>query len=125
MGFIADEPLFKLVRKPLWTQEEAIGLCVQIEAVCPEYGCHVALTGGTLYKEGPRKDLDLVFYRIRQIREIDIDGLFDALLQKVGIVRLDGDGWLIKAMMFDSKQRIDCFFPEGAGEEYDEDEDDD
>lgn len=40
----------------MWTQKEAIELCVKIEAICPKYGCHVALTGGLLYKEGERKD---------------------------------------------------------------------
>ena len=39
-----------------WTQEQAIALCRKIEAVCPPFGCHVALTGGALYKDGPRKE---------------------------------------------------------------------
>lgn len=33
-----------------WTQQEAVDLCVIIESVCVEFGCHVALTGGLLYK---------------------------------------------------------------------------
>ena len=49
-----------------WTQQHAIELCKRIESVCPRYGCHVALTGGLLYKDGPRKDCDILFYRIRQ-----------------------------------------------------------
>lgn len=40
-----------------WTQAEAIALCRKIEDVCPAFGCHVALTGGVLYKLGERKDL--------------------------------------------------------------------
>src|ERR1035437_5571090 len=56
-----------------WTQTEAIELCVKVEAICPKYGCHVALTGGLLYKQGKRKDCDLLFYRIRQVEQIDFD----------------------------------------------------
>lgn len=34
-----------------WTQAEAVALAKKIEAVCPAFGCHVALTGGLLYKD--------------------------------------------------------------------------
>jgi hypothetical protein len=44
-----------------WTLAEAVEVCRQVEAICPPFGCHVALTGGTLYKDGERKDLDLLF----------------------------------------------------------------
>jgi hypothetical protein len=96
-----------------WTQAEAVALCRQIESICPQFGCHVALTGGTLYKDGPRKDIDILFYRIRQTPEIDIDGLFAALAD-IGIERIRGFGWCIKAA-FNGKH-IDCFFPEEDGE---------
>lgn len=93
-----------------WTQQEAIALCRQIEAICPAYGCHVALTGGLLYKVGERKDLDLVFYRIRQTPKIDIDGLFVALAS-IGIERTTKtSGWCVKATY--RGRRIDSFFPE-------------
>lgn len=105
-----------------WTQEQAVRLCRQIEAVCPPFGCHVALTGGTLYKDGPRKDLDLLFYRIRQEPEIDIDGLFEALAE-IGIERLRGFGWCYKAKF--GGKNIDCFFPEEQGGEYAETDDHD
>lgn len=96
-----------------WTHEQAVALCREIEAVCPAHGCHVALTGGTLYKDGLRKDLDILFYRIRQIEKIDEAGLF-AALEKVGIKRKSGFGWCIKA--FYGEKKIDCFFPEEDGE---------
>lgn len=50
-----------------WTQEEAIQLCRLLEALAPTFGCHVALTGGCLYKDGERKDCDILLYRIRQV----------------------------------------------------------
>ena len=98
-----------------WTLNDAVALCCAIEQVCPPHGCHVALTGGTLYKDGPRKDLDLLFYRIRQTPEIDMDGLWEAL-SRVGIERKSGFGWCYKAEF--RGRKIDCFFPEEQDGDY-------
>ena len=92
-----------------WTLEEAVALCRKIEAICPAYGCHVALTGGTLYKHGPRKDCDLLFYRIRQIPVIFGEDLWVALAE-IGFVKNKGYGWCFKAT-YEGKP-VDCFFPE-------------
>lgn len=98
-----------------WTHEEAVALCRQVESICPEFGCHVALAGGCLYKDGPRKDLDLVFYRIRQAPKIDVAGLC-AALHRVGIVlEATGNWFVLKARTVDG-QRIDCLFPEMRGD---------
>lgn len=105
----------------VWSHDEAIALCRRIEEVCPGYGCHVALTGGTLYKDGLRKDVDILFYRIRQSPSIDTDGLF-AALGKIGIERTSGFGWCIKAT-FEGRS-IDCFFPEEEGDYPTADKDD-
>lgn len=101
----------------IWTLEEAVAVCRQVEAICPPFGCHVALTGGTLYKDGSRKDLDLLFYRIRQEPEIDMDGLWGAL-STIGIEQDRGFGWCYKATL--NGRPIDCFFPEEQGGEYPE-----
>ena len=93
----------------MWTQQAAISLCRDIEAICPKFGCHVALTGGNLYKDGERKDADILFYRIRQVNAIDIKGLFDAL-ETIGVKKTSGWGWCHKAKFGDLK--IDFFFPE-------------
>jgi len=98
-----------------WTQEEAVQLCTEIEKICTKYGCHVALTGGLLYKAGPRKDCDLLFYRIRQWDEIDMEGLW-AGLSIIRIKQTSGFGWCYKATYRGKK--IDFFFPEEEGEEY-------
>lgn len=37
-------------------------ICKQVEPYAQQNGYHVALTGGSLYYDGPRKDLDLYFY---------------------------------------------------------------
>ncbi len=93
-----------------WTQAEAIALCKLIEAVCQRSGCHVALTGGLLYKDGPRKDCDLLFYRIRQRREIVMDALWESLETIEGFKKVKGWGWCYKAEY--KGKLIDCFFPE-------------
>lgn len=101
--------------EPKWTQQEAIDLCTLIESVCPEFGCHVALTGGTLYKVGERKDCDVLFYRIRQVESIDQEALF-AALSDVGVERISGFGWVHKASY--QGKSIDMFFPEAPDGEY-------
>lgn len=105
-----------------WTQEAAISLCRAIEAIAPAHGCHVALTGGLLYKDGERKDADLLFYRIRQVDEIDVDGLFGSLAA-LGIEKTGGFGWCHKATY--EGRPIDCFFPEEQGGEYERTDPDD
>ena len=98
----------------MWTQAEAIELCREIELICPKFGCHVALTGGLLYKDGERKDCDLLFYRIRQVKAIDMEGLFDAL-KSIGVCKTQGMRWCFKGY-YDGKHpgegQIDMFFPE-------------
>jgi hypothetical protein len=105
-----------------WAQADAIALCRAIEAICPDYGCHVALTGGLLYKDGERKDCDILFYRIRQVDEIDVEGLF-AALSTIGVERVSGFGWVYKAVY--QGKPIDCFFPESDRGEYERAEEQD
>lgn len=97
-----------------WNLKEAVNLVKKIESVCPQAGCHVALTGGCLYKGGERKDLDILFYRIRQSPEIDIEKLL-MLLSSVGIEGANGSGWIYKASF--KGKNIDMFFPEEQGGE--------
>lgn len=96
-----------------WTQAEALSLCREIEAYCPQHGAHVALTGGLLYKDGPRKDADILFYRIRQVEEIDYAGLFETLKLCLGIEKTGGFGWCHKALW--NGKKIDFFFPDETG----------
>lgn len=106
----------------MWTLDEALEFIRQVECVAPEAGCHVALTGGVLYKLGPRKDLDLLFYRIRQVEKVDTDVLWRALA-KVGIARItDADTWCVKAKY--GAKNIDCFFPEAPSGLYPPSDDD-
>jgi hypothetical protein len=99
-----------------WLQHEVFDLCRRVENICPAFGCHVALTGGLLYKEGPRKDADLLFYRIRQRPEIDVDGLL-AALGTIGIAVTGGGGWCWKASYLE--RPVDLFFPDAEDGDYD------
>lgn len=101
-----------------WTQQQALNLCRKLEEISPHFGCHVALTGGLLYKDGERKDADILFYRIRQVNAIDVDGLM-AALEKIGVTPGNDHGWCYKATY--EGRNIDFFFPEREGSEYGED----
>lgn len=98
--------------KPLWTQEQAISLCRAVEEVAPSADCHVALTGGCLYKDGLRKDCDLLFYSIRQSKGVDDTKprVLEALARIPGFVVLTDYGWCVKAMYLE--RGVDMFFPE-------------
>ena len=97
----------------MWTTEKAIELCKVVEAIAPEYGLHVALTGGLLYKDGPRKDCDILLYRIREVNQPNWNGLWIALAG-VGVV-LDADfGWCKKAKW--NGLDVDIFDPDASGE---------
>lgn len=98
------------------TLNKGVTLCRLIEQFAPVYGAHVALTGGCLYKDGGRKDVDILFYRIRQVDKIDIEGL-KAALEENGIKEVSGFGWLLKGKW--NEICVDMFFPEEIeGEEY-------
>lgn len=114
------------IQDDVWTQDDAIELCRQIENIAPAFGCHVALTGGTLYKVGSRKDCDVLLYRIRQEPRIDVVGLFKAL-RSIGITTKDNgeiERWCVKATHVYTQARsrrryrrkIDFFFPEAQVE---------
>jgi hypothetical protein len=98
-----------------WTQAEALELAKLVEAIAEHCGAHVALTGGCLYKDGKRKDCDLLFYRVRQVDRIDTEKLFKGL-DKAGLYLVhSGDfGWCVKAGY--RGKPIDLLFPERDGE---------
>jgi hypothetical protein len=103
-----------------WTQQEAIALAIKVEEICPKFGCHVALTGGLLYKTGQRKDCDLLLYRIRQVKEIDFGNLWLAL-ERIGLIKTSGFGWCYKCVYFSHPEYqgdgklVDVFSPEEKG----------
>ena len=98
------------------TLQDALELCRTIEPIAERCGGHVALTGGTLYKDGDRKDLDILIYRLRQVKAFDWDK-FKRLSAVVGIYWGPDYGWCKKAIW--GGHRIDFFDPDAvSGHEY-------
>ena len=108
-----------------WNQELALHLATELEFICIEFKCHVALTGGCLYKPGWRKDADFLIYRVRQHSVIDTEALFLAF-RKLGLYKQSGYGWVHKfyyqptnvsqdsagAPLVYATYPVDIFFPE-------------
>lgn len=93
-----------------WTRSEAARLCRRLETFAPDFGAHVALTGGTLYKDGPRKDVDIVVYRIQQ-RALDRKGFIERL-RREGFDILGEYGWLQKVATPGDRRPVDLLFPD-------------
>lgn len=92
-----------------WSQHEACVVAELVEKVVVPVGAHVALTGGCLYKQGLRDDLDLLFYRIRQTKELNEDAVL-GVLTAIGFEIKDHYGWVYKAKY--AGKSVDLFFPE-------------
>lgn len=109
-----EEVVTPLVRKPdmSWTIDEAREVCKLINSVSLPFNCHPALTGGLLYKDGLRKDCDIVIYQRGDTKgvksEIDWVGLWSAL-KNVGIT-LETDYGYCKKCLWKGKM-IDILDP--------------
>lgn len=110
----------------MWTQTEAIELCRKLFAITPMHGMFPALTGGLLYKDGERKDCDIILYRHRQMN-VNLPALGEAL-GKLGIKDEEGSDlwnwvsnaedmeivrWCNKALL--NGKRIDFLLPDFDG----------
>lgn len=101
----------------MWTGNGATReLLIMIEEVAATCGAHIALTGGVLYKEGERKDLDIVVYRVRQRPAIRWNEFYSKLAD-IGIKVTAQHGWVTKA--FYKGNPIDFFDPEFRGKSSD------
>lgn len=104
----------------VWTLEEGVALCTAIHQLpSQKFNCHPALTGGLLYKQGPRKDCDLVIYQRGDVdgkREpIDWSGLWAAL---AGIeLHMVHDFGYVKKCTYRGKS-VDVFDPTQDGGNY-------
>lgn len=97
-----------------WTQEEAIALCTSLEPIAAKYGGHVALTGGTLYKDGPRKDVDVLIYRSLDEPAFNWWAFFIEIGELFGIAQGIDYGWCKKATTM-AGRCIDFFDPHASG----------
>ena len=98
----------------MWTQAEGLEFARTLEPLAVQCGAHVGLTGGLLYKDGPRKDLDIVVYEVRQER-FD-KKRFLTLLRILANLEITGIyGFVVKAR--DTRGRVvDFLFPDYEGE---------
>ena len=99
-----------------WSQIDSITFCREVESICPKFGYHVALTGGNLYKDGTRKDLDILIYRIRQCESPELDNLILALA-KMGCKDFEFYGFVTKFTYLG--KLVDMFYPESEDGDYD------
>lgn len=79
----------------LWTLESAVEACRKLEPLAAECGGHVALTGGCLYKEWTRKDVDIMLYRHKRTKPIDMKR-FEQWLALLGVIVTARFRWLMK-----------------------------
>jgi hypothetical protein len=109
-------PVKKDLSKWDWSIDEAREVCKLINSISLPYNCHPALTGGLLYKDGPRKDCDIVMYQRGDTKgaksEIDWVGLW-AALKNVGIT-LERDYGYCKKCLWKGKM-IDILDPTDDG----------
>lgn len=96
-----------------WVLKDAIEVIVKIEEIAKSCNWHVGLTGGVLYKEGERKDLDIIFYRVRQTLEITNEELLGKLFN-FGFSLHSNHGWCVKATYAD--KCVALLFPELTGD---------
>jgi hypothetical protein len=103
-----------------WTLQEGAALCRAIQELpSQKFHCHPALTGGLLYKDGPRKDCDIVIYQRGDVdgkkEPIDWQGLWVAL-QDIGLCILNDYGY-VKKCVYNGKS-VDIFDPTDENSEY-------
>lgn len=101
------------------TEAVAKELCKKIYDALSPFGFYPALTGGCLYKEGNRKDIDIVIYRNRQkspsFEMSDLEGM----LKKAGLGEFCFFGFVAKAKY--REFNVDIFNPEtNAGDTYEQ-----
>ena len=126
--FEAPQPApgtFIPVEQTMWSLEEGLALCTAIhEMPSQKFNCHPALTGGLLYKQGLRKDCDIVIYQRGDVggkREpIDWVNLWIAL-QGIGLLLITDFGY-VKKCTYHGKQ-VDVFDPTEDGGSYGQSED--
>ena len=90
--------------------EKAVDACKVIFNAISSSGFYPALTGGSLYRDGPRKDVDIVIFRNRQnVDSFEISDI-EQHLAEVGFSEFSHFGFVTKCKYKDLK--IDLFNPE-------------
>lgn len=96
-------------------QQKGIELCQVLHKELKAYGYFPALTGGLLYKEGNRKDIDIVIYRHRQnVSDFEMHDI-ESVLLKLGFTDIQYFGFATKSKW--QGVRVDLFNPEAREDE--------
>jgi len=97
--------------------DDGLLLCRLLHAVLAPKGFYPSLTGGLLYKEGPRKDIDVLIFRNRQdISHFEMTEL-KPILGSIGVEITSYHGFVTKATW--NGFVVDLFNPEtDHGNEY-------
>lgn len=116
----------KVEHQRWWYRDEAIAFARELEELAAQHDFHVAMTGGCLYKDGPRKDADFVIYRHNTPESIDTAGnmqdrraTFERKLGTCSGATFLHYGYLTKVKLPDGRG-VDLLYPElrRPGEEY-------
>ena len=100
--------------------EKAVQIAKILEKGLPDR-MHIGLTGGTLYKEGERKDIDFVIYSHKCYEQIDTNKLQSKLVS-LGLLDVVNYGRVIKGRMSINEEivNLDFIVPESKTGEYTE-----
>ena len=90
----------------------AVELCTEIYNKTAIRGWYPALTGGTLYKEGERKDIDIAFYTNRQRAPTKLQLIQELVLIPGFTFERVMPNWIWKGHYHDNRIPVDLFFPE-------------
>lgn len=96
------------------TLETAVDLCCMLEPLAAELSLHVALTGGCLYKEGQRKDIDIVLYSHDPDDQPSLASFLWLAYKRYGVLLLDGNGSRVRKCVWRGLA-IDFIIPESDG----------
>lgn len=108
----------------MWNLEQAIAVAKRIEPIAREHGAHIGLTGGVLYWEGDRKDVDFIVYRHQvpqdnpaYLAEVPVDE-FVAALKAVDVHLFKPMRRVYKCTLGDPANRrfIDLIFADRTGD---------
>lgn len=89
-------------------------LCTILYNALRDRGYFPALSGGLVYKSGPRKDVDIVIYRHRQMHNsFEMHDIEDELVS-CGLTNIEYYGFVTKAKF--RGYDVDLFNPESSGE---------
>lgn len=105
----------------MWTLDQALSLARRLEAIASVNGFHVALTGGLLYKDGPRKDADFVIYPVRPHSNLDTgkEAILDTIRKYSEYESIVTDfGFVSKVKRFESWGNFDILWPHEEEDNY-------